>query len=228
MFYKDKARKDGLSYVCKLCNKKAVKKHEDKNKINHIIPKTKICYKCNKRKKNIFFSKNSNRKDGLSDLCKKCSKQYRIINQDKLKQYTENNKYIRSKRIRNKRLNDINFNISERIKSNFNYSFKFKNINKEKSFFKYTNIHMSEYIEHLKNDSLFKKYQKNKSMYHIDHIIPIYIYDFTNINDIKKCWNPNNLRIILSKTNMSKHKKINIKLIKKYKIENLLPDNFKL
>lgn len=228
MFYKDSARTDGLSYVCKSCSKIAVKKHELKNKLNHVIPTTKICKKCNKRKKNSFFSKNSNRKDGLHSICKKCSKQYRIINNKQLKEYRSKRKSIRAFNTKSRRKNDQYFNLSERIKSSFNYSFNIKNIKKQKSFLKYTGFRISEYISYLQHDPLFHKYKNNKNLYHIDHIIPISIYDFSNNNDIKKCWNPENLRIIDSKKNMKKHSKINIKLIEKYKIKHLLPDNFKL
>ena len=49
--------------------------------------KTKICYKCKKRKSISEFTKNKNSKDGLSWWCKKCNKEYRIENKKKLLEY---------------------------------------------------------------------------------------------------------------------------------------------
>ena len=45
---------------------------------------------------------------------------------------------------------------------------------------------------------------KATKKYHIDHIIPVSAYDFSIESDIKKCWNPRNLRIISAKENMIK------------------------
>lgn len=57
---------------------------------------------------------------------------------------------------------------------------------------------------------------------HIDHIIPSSLYK--NENElIKKGFNLRNLRLIDSKENIIKNNKLDIKLIKKHKIFDLLP-----
>jgi hypothetical protein len=62
---------------------------------------------------------------------------------------------------------------------------------------------------------------------HIDHIIPRTLYKITSYEceDFKKCWNIRNLRLIPSIENISKNNKLDINLISKYKIEDLLPNN---
>lgn len=44
----------------------------------------KICYKCKEELDESFFNKDKNRKDGLSPLCKNCSKKYREDNKETL------------------------------------------------------------------------------------------------------------------------------------------------
>ena len=51
-------------------------------------------------------------------------------------------------------------------------------------------------------------YNKIRTNYHIDHIIPISAYNLDDINEIKKCNNPFNLRWLRAKENMSKGDRI--------------------
>jgi hypothetical protein len=87
----------------------------------------------------------------------------------------------------------------------------------------------SKLIEHLKTrlpDNLtWEIYLKNRSDWHIDHIIPQSNFNYISNNDdeFKKCWNLRNLRIIDAKTNMKKFEQIDMILVKKYNIIDLLP-----
>ena len=47
---------------------------------------------------------------------------------------------------------------------------------------------------------------KNLKDYHVDHIIPQIKFDFTKKEDIKKAWNPKNIRLITIKENLKKGK----------------------
>lgn len=226
-FYKDKTRKSGYATTCKYCSAKSVKKYEQKNKDKNNLAIEKKCTKCKEIKDASFFNRHRGRKDGLSDHCKECNKKYREKNKKYLKQKRIENNEKRAKRIRERRKNDTEFCLSERIKSNFIYSMKTKKQYKNNSFHKYTSFEIKDYIEHLKKDILWDEFKKNKTDIHIDHIIPISIYNFLNEEDIKRCWNPFNLRLIESEKNMEKHNKIDMELIKKHKIEHLLPENFK-
>jgi len=58
--------------------------------------KTKVCNKCGKEKPISEFHKNRNSKDGLNSWCKKCHKEYRDENKEKIKEkwreYYQNNR----------------------------------------------------------------------------------------------------------------------------------------
>ena len=59
---------------------------------------------------------------------------------------------------------------------------------------------------------------------HIDHIIPCSLFDHTNEEEIKKCWNWRNLRYLPAKENISKQNALDMDLVKSYGIEDLLPE----
>lgn len=57
----------------------------------------------------------------------------------------------------------------------------------------------------------------------IDHIIPVCLYDIYNNDDIIKCWNPRNLRIITRHENAVKSGKLYMDLVEQEEITDLLP-----
>lgn len=52
----------------------------------------KKCTKCQESKDQHLFSKDKRRKDGLSCWCKKCIKEYKSNNPDKVEKYRQNQK----------------------------------------------------------------------------------------------------------------------------------------
>jgi len=82
---------------------------------------------------------------------------------------------------------------------------------------------MDDYIEHFRKSFLWPDYCRGVKL-SIDHIIPVSIYDFNNIEHIKKCWHYRNLRLLSQSENSKKHNKIDMDLIKFYGIEDLMPD----
>ena len=73
---------------------------------------------------------------------------------------------------------------------------------------------IKDLIHHLKNKLpkgvTWSDYRNNPSKYHIDHIIPKAVFNFSKIEhpDFKKCWALKNLQILSAKDNQIKHKKI--------------------
>ena len=62
-----------------------------------------------------------------------------------------------------------------------------------------------------------------KGKWQIDHIIPQTVYDWTDEEEIRKCWDLRNLRPLCAIENTSKKNNLDLDLIVKYQIEDLLP-----
>ena len=220
--------------------------------------KTGICIECLIEKQNIYKKNYpekkllSDRKYKLNNKEKinKKNKEYKKANRTKInnqaKKYYENNKetidkknikyyYTNKKKIRQQATNhkktrlknDPIFRLKEIISNLFRITLKNQLIKKTKRFFKYTEIHIDEYIKNFKQSNYWDDFYNGDNI-HIDHLIPISAYDFNNPNEIKKCWNPRNLRLLPAKENLSKNNIIDLNLIRKYNIIDLLPEGLNL
>lgn len=239
-FHKKSSTKCGVRSICKACrvgeywtetiqiqqkryqknNKEKIKERQKKryikNRMKILRKQSESYYKnweINKEKRRISSRKSYN---GRIEYQKK----YRL----------ENKKNIRKKsnEAKRKRYNsDPCFKLRERISSLFRIQITQFNIKKNKELFKYTGFKRIDYINHFKETEEWNNFLKNKNL-DIDHIIPVSEYDFNDVEDIKKCWNPKNLRLLDRYENRNlKRNKIDFKLIKKHKIENLLPGKYK-
>lgn len=170
------------------------------------------------------------------------SKKYRKTNKAKIDKYFFHNRqrFLNAKKIyyvnnrdllikkskeyiTNRLKTDSSFRMKATIRNRFRAEIKTKY--KDRSWrvmFNLTGYSAKDYLDSFDKD-LFEKYKKS-SDYHIDHIIPVSIYAFTIQEDINKCWNPRNLRIILKKDNQSKSNSVDIDLIKKHDIKDLFPE----
>lgn len=54
-----------------------------------MLPKTKVCIKCRKRKSKTEFNIDKSRKDGLYPWCKKCRSEYYKMHKEKFKKRTK-------------------------------------------------------------------------------------------------------------------------------------------
>jgi len=203
-----------------------MKKYREENK-DKIKERSKKYYEENKEKikehnkkwrdENKEFVKEQSKKwrDENKDKIKERNKKYRELNKDNVREF--NKEYCRERR-----KNDFGFKIKQNIHSRFYIGFRNQQLKKSNSFFRYTGIKYSEYIEHLKNDPLWDDFCEGENI-HIDHIIPCAVYDFTNKEHIKKCWNTDNLRLLDGIENMSKNDTLDFDLIEEYDIFHLLP-----
>lgn len=253
-FTKDKSRKDGLFVRCKSCNKKYTidniehikiksainrkknkeyqkeynKKYREENK-EKLKEKQKEYRENNKDK--IFLNRKKYREKNKEIISNK-KREYYKNNKERLKlkfkNYQKNNKINRNIRELNRKKNDKDYKIKSNIRTLFISNFKSNSIKKKSTLFYYTGFNIQDYIEYLKtNYSEDFKNITDKNKIHIDHIIPVSAYDFTIADDIKKCWNPNNLRLISSAENIFKKNKLDYDLIKQHNIEHLLPKKIK-
>lgn len=103
--------------------------------------KTKICPGCRKRKKAIYFSKDRYKASGLNTYCKKCCKQEKIKNKDKIKEqnakyYIKNKKRInrRNREYVNKNREKHNKRVREYQKKHKRHYKKLKKIWQQKNY----------------------------------------------------------------------------------------------
>lgn len=249
-FHRHSQMIDKRNPVCKECSNK-IKRDLTASKRALAVPVTpgyKICNVCLVEKpfEKFSFSKARNIycyacKDCYNEISRKTFAKKRESINKKHREYYDKNKI--SIRIKHKEYFDKTLeqrrerkhkrlsNPINRLRANISRLFllKLKNQNTEKfeSTFSYTGISMEEYSIHLQNDPLWNDYMNKSYPIHIDHIIPSSLYDLTNPEEIKKCWNPNNLRLLPASENLSKGGKLDMELVLLYKIEKLLPLNIK-
>lgn len=136
--------------------------------------------------------------------------------------YSNRKEYFKKWR-KNKIKNDPEYKLKSYMLSHFTRELKKKNIKKNNKMFQLTGFKYSDYINHFRKDNLWNNFIIGENI-HTDHIIPISAYDFNNYKDIKKCWNPKNLRLLPAEENQSKNNNLDFNLIKQYQIEHLLPE----
>jgi len=191
--------------------KENIKKYREENK-EYLKKKNKKYYEENKEKI-IEYAKKYYEEN--KEYYTEYKKKWREDNRNKDNKY--HNEYKKKRR-----KTDPEWKLKSNIQSYFWNGFRNQQVKKTNSFFKYTGIKYSEYINHLKNDPLWDDFCNGENI-HIDHIIPCAVYDFTNKEHIKKCWNPDNLRLLDGIENMSKNDTLDFDLIEEYDIFHLLP-----
>jgi DNA-directed RNA polymerase subunit RPC12/RpoP len=204
-------RKSPQNFKCIICGVEFIQKRKD-NLVCSSLCSQKLWVKNNPEK-------NWNRKNG--EQAKKRIKKWRTENMDKIRS-------IKKRYKEKRRLNDIKFKLNELIGNSIRLSIKDKGFKKWSLILNYDVETLKNHLKKtLPKDVTWEIYLKSNNEFHIDHIIPISAYKFESYNDeeFKKCWNYRNLRIISKKENLTKLSKIEIELIKKYDIKDLLPNN---
>ena len=121
---------------------------------------------------------------------------------------------------RTRRKNDDQFRIRKRLSGHLWVALKGIGKTKKASILSYIGCTIEFMKEHLNST---KEPDWGDGL-HIDHIIPKSLFDHTNDEEIKKCWNWRNLRYLPAEENMSKHNTLDMDLVKSYGIEDLLPE----
>lgn len=222
-FTKDSGFKGGLKARCKACVKSSRKKQ-----------KTNLVYQHEYYLKNIEKKKRDARqryKNNIADKRIK-SKIYYDNNKIKKQEYRSKNKSVIIKRTveytKKRKTYDNAFKAKTIIASSFRKTLLRQNIKKSDLLNNYTMISYTDYIVYFEQNFPVEFSQiTEKGKYHIDHIIPCAVYDFNNPEEIKLCWQPENLRIIPAKENLEKSDKLDFDLIEKHNIWHLLPDRLK-
>jgi hypothetical protein len=218
-FYKQKGGTYGRTSQCNLCSMKRQKQYEAANKEKR--------KEINKRYREANREKLNERKKQYNQENKEKRKQYYEANKQKIaeqtKQYYEANKEKlvewKNEWTRNRRKNDEQFRIRNNLSGSLRKVLNRIGKTKNASILTYIGCSVESLQEHLNST---KKPDWGDDL-HIDHIIPSSLFDHTNEEEIKKCWNWRNLRYLPAKENISKHDTLDMDLVKSYGIEDLLP-----
>jgi len=161
---------------------------------------TKICNKCKIPQENNYFSNNKNSPDGKEPRCKLCTKQYKNSIKEQQKLYFKKYNIINRKRKTiysniyksNKRKNNIQFRISDNLRSRF---FKAINSNsKSKSIITLLGCSVIEFKLYLEQQFINKMDWNNYGkIWEIDHIKPCSKFDLTKLEEQQKCFHYTNL-----------------------------------
>ena len=195
----------------------------------HIIGNRKRCTKCKIWKKTDRFCLSSKNSSGLSCECKKCKseawvayhrknkekvraihKKHYYDNPDKMKLRRENGKRRKNEleRIRDK--TDICFKLNKRIRVNMNHSLKYNGTKNGRHWETLVEYTLGDLKKHLERKFINGMTWDNYGEWHIDHIIPISAFNFTDPShtDFKRCWSLKNLQPLWAFDNMSKSDKL--------------------
>ena len=198
-FGKLKTSPDGLRYDCNICRKN----YSEQNK-EQIKQKQKSYYETNKE---LLIPKNKKYRLDNSEKINAQRKEYR--NREEIKEYIKqkNNEYlpIKKEKIKEKRKTNLNFQISEILRSKLHKMLKGKYTSRQK-LIGCDIEHLKRWIEyrfdeHMSWDNLGK-------YWHIDHILPINKFNFTNFNEQQICFHWTNLQPLNATENIKKSDKI--------------------
>lgn len=214
-FSKDKNRKDGRSYTCKLCVSMLVQKTLNtrltKYKENKDICESKICAACHIQKFSTEFYKDIHTKCGVSSRCKSCTRTKNSSNAKRkecLSKYRRAHKkhYAELKKQRYKK--DINFRLrcilgsrlSEAVRRKFK---KGKTID-------LLGCSVDEFIKYIETKFIDKMSWNNygKTGWELDHIKPLCSFDLSLKEEQEKAMNFTNYQPLWVKDNQCKGGKV--------------------
>jgi hypothetical protein len=181
----------------------------------------KICNKCNIEKDILCFHNCSQNSDGHKHICKTCR-----AKESKLRYEAHRDELIKYQKI----YRDTH-GISQKHElyvKNYMKSYRKRDYVKIANYMRTrvwkalhgmgSKLHFNEYIGCPLDE--FMRYIESKFQigmtwenygywgWHIDHIIPCFAFDLTDLNEFKKCFHYTNLQPLWRKDNLSKHNKI--------------------
>jgi len=185
---------------------------------------SKVCSECGEEKLLDDFTKSKPHKLGRHSQCRKCKAAFYQKNRGtcdaRHRKYYQKNKPQINERDKLKYENDDQLRIRKRLSRSMYAALKEVGKTKNNRTMTYTGCTNEFMREHLNST---KKPDWGNDL-HIDHIIPQSLFDHTNDEEIKKCWNWRNLRYLPAEENMSKGGTLDMDLVKSYGIEDLLPE----
>jgi len=250
-FSKDKSSKDGYQGTCRQCRKLQKKKWTEKNKEKIKVynkgyvennqeyfqqyyqkhkeehaESTKNWAKNNpKRVKESYKKWADSHRDELRERYKKWYSENRKKAIVTSSHYNSQHKEKINKRRVDRRKIDIEYKLRTYLPIAIGQALKNQQLLKTFTYSKYTNFKIPELIRHLESQFTDGMSWDNYGIkgWHIDHIIPQSLYDFSDIEEIRKCWSLPNLRPLAGPENHSKYNSFSWELVEQYDLYDFLP-----
>ena len=182
---------------------------------------TKVCSKCFEVKSLSEFRKDNTKKDGLRPDCKKCVKDYEFSrrkdnplmmkeklkifyqkNPEKRKEYRKNYKKRKHQQMKERRISDPIFNLTNRMRCRIYKYLKIMNISKKNKTFDIvgcTPESLKKYLENQFTEGM--SWDLFGEHIHIDHIIPLSsaktekeLYELCHYTNLQPLWAIENIR----------------------------------
>ena len=201
LFGKLKSSSDGLRYDCKICRKE----YREQNK-DHITLKLREYYSNNKSTQLI---KNKEYRLLHADNIKRQRKEYR--NREEIKAHIKHKQQeylpIRKEKIKLRRQTDLNFKISEVLRSKIHKFLK----NQPTSFIQLIECDLDffkKWVEFRFEESM--NWENFGSVWQLDHIIPLTAFDMGNDSNKRVCFHWTNFQPLFSNENRTKSNNIQL------------------
>ena len=207
LFNKDKRSKSGFSNTCKECYNLYLKEYRKKTSC-----RKKYYYQ--NREKSIEYSKQwyrNNKKRKQKTDKKRYEDKYDEIRAEAKDYYKKNSTKIKKKTAeykRNRYIIDKEFRIKSRLRHRLSEAFRRYSKNGKV-------LSSKDYdINYNKIFSYIGKCPGNLKNYHIDHIIPLCVFNFDNKDHVKIAFLPENHQWLEKKANLKKHNNIDSNTVK--------------
>lgn len=149
----------------------------------------------------------------MTKFCKKqYNKQYKAENKEKIKEsnkqyYAKNKEKINKRKVKYnnyKYKTDPKFKLIRNIRTRIYKSLARQKTEKFQKSINYLGCNLNELQQHLEMQFKPGMSWDNKDLWHIDHIIPLSHFDFTNQDDIYWAFHYTNLQPLWAEENLSK------------------------
>jgi len=237
-FHKHKGYRDGYTNQCKTCRLLSAKKYREANReaVNKRIqewrknhPDYDKNYAIENRERKTVNKKRW-RENGANKEKDKLhyKKWYKAhANEKRLmsSQYQKQNRDTVNKRCNQRKKEDTVYHLRTNISSMISKQLKRKNLKKDFTYADYVPFTIDELVKHLESQFEPAMTWDNYSYrgWHIDHICPSSLYDFSDKEEIRNCWSLKNLRPFWHNENISKSNKLDWTLVEQYALYDLLP-----